>query len=96
MIDFIYRGATCCIFKQIFNSLTGIVNPLYMDSPFLFDIINLGFTNVYIEGSQTVHSNKFAFLYLKLYFVLVNSVDPDEMPYYAGSLLGLHCLPTKS
>ena len=30
--------------------------------------------------------NKIAFLYLKIIFVLVNSVDYDEMPPHASSL----------
>ena len=30
---------------------------------------------------------------LKIDFVLANSADPDEMPYYAAFHLGLHCLP---
>ena len=51
---------------------------------------------MYTEGSQTVNSNKFAFLSLNICFVLANSVDQDKMPNYAGSLLGIHCLPTKS
>ena len=25
--------------------------------------------------------------------LLANSVDPDQMPYYVASDLGLHCLP---
>ena len=35
----------------------------------------------------------FVFFWLKIYFVLVNSADPDEMPHYAAFHLGLHCLP---
>ena len=34
------------------------------------------------------------FLSLKINFVLANSVDPDEMTYYAAFHLGLHCLPS--
>ena len=35
-------------------------------------------------------------LFLKIIFVLANSVDPDEMPYCVAFLLGLHCLPKNS
>ena len=28
---------------------------------------------------------------MKIVFVIANSVDPDEMPHYAVSHLGLHC-----
>ena len=30
---------------------------------------------------------------LKIFFTFTNSVDPDEMQYYASFHLGLHCLP---
>ena len=33
------------------------------------------------------------FLSLKIDFDLVNSSDPDEMPYHAAFHLNLHCLP---
>ena len=33
------------------------------------------------------------FLSLKIYFILANSADPDEMLPYAAFHLGLHCLP---
>ena len=32
------------------------------------------------------------FLYL-MEFLLVNDEDPDQMPHYVASDLGLHCLP---
>ena len=28
-----------------------------------------------------------------IFFLLANSVDPDEMPHYVAFHLGLHCLP---
>ena len=31
--------------------------------------------------------------FLKIDFVLANSVGPDEMPHYAAFHLGLDCLP---
>ena len=30
--------------------------------------------------------------FLKILFILANSIDPDEMPPYASLHLGLHCL----
>ena len=50
-----------------------------MDSTFWFDAINLGWFIVYTEGSQV----NIALLSLKIVFVIVHSVDPDEMPHYA-------------
>ena len=35
---------------------------------------------------------KCVFLSLKIYFVLVNSAGPDEIPHYAAFHLGLPCL----
>ena len=29
-----------------------------------------------------------------LFFFLANSVDPDQMPHFVASDLGLHCLPS--
>ena len=31
--------------------------------------------------------------FLKICFVLANSVDPDKIPHYAAFHLCLHCLP---
>ena len=33
------------------------------------------------------------FLSLKIFFVIANIVDLDEMAHYAAFHLGLHCLP---
>ena len=30
---------------------------------------------------------------MKIVFVLANTVDPDEMPFYVAFHHGLHCLP---
>ena len=35
---------------------------------------------------------KNVFLCLKIFFTFTSSVDPDEMPHYAGFHLGLYCL----
>ena len=32
---------------------------------------------------------------MKIFFILANSVDPDEMPHHVAFHLGLHCLPKK-
>ena len=34
-----------------------------------------------------------AFILFLLEVLLANSVDPDQMPHYVASDLGLHCLP---
>ena len=49
-----------------------------MDSSFWFDAINLGWSIVYIEGSQVILYEQIVFLPLKIVFVLANNVDPDE------------------
>ena len=36
--------------------------------------------------------NKIVVFSLEIIFVLANSVEPDEMPYYAAFNLGLLCL----
>ena len=64
-----------------------------MDSSFWFDKRNLGWSIVYIEGSQVIIYQKSCISFFVDSFVLVKSVDPDEMPHYAGFHLDLHCLP---
>ena len=55
-------------------------------------MLNLCLT-VYIEVSQVIiYKKNIVFLSLKVYFVLANSADPDEMLHYAAFHLGLHCL----
>ena len=36
---------------------------------------------------------KIIFFSLKIYFILANSADPDEMPHNVAFHLGHHCLP---
>ena len=45
-----------------------------MGSSFWFDIINLGWSIVYIDGTQVKMLQKIVFLSLKIVFVLANSV----------------------
>ena len=61
-----------------------------MDPSFWYDIINLGWHSVYIEGLQAIISKKN--IPLKCVLILANSLDPDEMPHYAAFHLDLHCL----
>ena len=62
-----------------------------MDPSFWFDILNLGWSIVYIDGSQVIHVISKSFSVGR--FALANSVDPYEMPHDAVFHLGLHCLP---
>ena len=39
-----------------------------------------------------ISTKKKYFISLSIDFVLANSADPDEMPYYVAFHLGLHCL----
>ena len=53
-----------------------------MDSSFWFETINLGRSIVYIKGSQVIISKqKYIFLSLKIFYVLANGEDPDEIPH---------------
>ena len=66
-----------------------------MESSFWFDTINLGWSIVFIEGSEDkFYIKNIVFLSLKIVFVLTNSVYPDEMlHYYVAIHQGIHCLP---
>ena len=49
---------------------------------------------VYNEGSQIIISKIYYISFsAETGFVLANSADPDEMPYYVAFHLGFHCLP---
>ena len=52
-----------------------------MDSSFWFETINLGRSIVYIKGHRLLFPNKSIFLSLKIFYVLANGVDSDEMPH---------------
>ena len=45
------------------------------------------------RGHTLKFPEDFVFLFLKIYIIIANSADPDEMPPYAAFHLGLHCLP---
>ena len=53
------------------------------DSSFLFNIISLGWSIEFIEGSQAMISKP-----LKIAFVSANGVDPDDAAFH----LDLQCL----
>ena len=57
----------------------------------MYDMVKLGWSIVYIEGSQVMISKKYIFLTQKIDFALANSADPDEMPHNVAFHLGLHC-----
>ena len=48
---------------------------------------------IYWEFTGYYFQKNNAFLFLKIYFVVANSADPDEMPHHAAFHLGLHCFP---
>ena len=60
---------------------------MLMDSSFWIDTINLGWSNVYIKGSQVIILINITFLPMKVIFVLASSADPDEMPQLQMSML---------
>ena len=51
--------------------------------------IKSGWSILYIKGPQVIISKNIFFLSLKIDFVLVNSVDPNEMLHNAAFHLGL-------
>ena len=63
-----------------------------MEFPITFDTVKLGWSIVYIEGSQVIISKtNIVFLSLIISLVLANRADPDEMPHYVAFHLGLQC-----
>ena len=63
-----------------------------MDSSFLFDTINLGWSIVYIEGPQVIIFKMCITFSEDCFCQIANSVDPDEMLPHATFHLGLHFL----
>ena len=80
----IFSSKAICTFKTLYG---------LMDSFFWLDTIHLGWSIVYIKGSQVIISNENCISFSEIVFVLANSVDPDEMLHYAAFHLGLHYLP---
>ena len=64
-----------------------------MDALFCFNTIKVGWSHVYNKGLQINFFFQVVFLSLWMVFVLVNRVNPDEMPHDAAFNLGLHCMP---
>ena len=52
----------------------------------------MGWSILYLKGSQVRITNYDVFLSLRIDFTLINSEVPDEMPHYVAFCLGLHCL----
>ena len=68
-----------------------------MDSSFWFDKIILGRSVVYIEVQQvTTFKKNYICFSCVCFFVMANSLDPDEIAHYAAFHLGLHCLRKNS
>ena len=42
-------------------------------------------------GHRVMFPETFVFLFLKIYIIIANSADPDEIPPYVEFHLGLHC-----
>ena len=74
----------------------------YLHTFVLMDVL-IYFPNVLVQkvwnspfcfkGLYVIISNYDAFMSLKSFFILGNSVDPDEMLPYAAFHMGLPCLP---
>ena len=46
-----------------------------------------------LRGHRSKFLNHGVFMSLNIVFILANSADLDEMPFYAAFHLGTHCLP---
>ena len=64
-----------------------------MNSSFSFDSINLGWSIVYIEGSQIKILIKSVLISLNIVFVFTSSAGPKEMQHDAAFHLDIYCLP---
>ena len=53
-----------------------------MEFPIKFDTVKLGWSIVYIEGSQVIISQKYCINFSEDCFSFTNSADLDEMPHY--------------
>ena len=71
----------------------GLTLYILMDSSFLFNVINLGWSIVYFAGPQLINSKENNIFLLKIVFIIAKYVDHHEMPHYAAFHLGLYCLP---
>ena len=63
-------------------------NPLYIGG--LFHCYMLDESTCHFRDADSILMFLFYFLWKIL---LANSVDPDQMPHYVASDLGLHCFP---
>ena len=62
-----------------------------MEFSIQFETVRSGWSIVYIEGLQVIISKNIKFLSPKIYPVLANSTDPNEMTLYGAFHLGPHC-----
>ena len=67
---------------------TKLISPLYTGG--FFHCFMLDESICHFRSIRSILSLLFHF-YWKL--LLANTVDPDQMPHYVASELGLHCLP---
>ena len=58
-----------------------------MDYPIHIDTISMELSILYFKGLSVKISKNYAFLSLKIVFILANSADHDEMPHKSGSTL---------
>ena len=94
--DFSMHGFFLVIF-QVFQSLW---EPWYSLSCYCINFlpihtgtISLGFPILYFKGLPVNISIKWCISVHEDFFIIANSLDPDEIPPYATFHLGLHCLP---
>ena len=66
-----------------------VINPLYTGGHFRCYMLDKS-----ICYFRDVGSIFLPLFYFRWKILLANNVDPDQMPHYVASDLGLHCLPT--
>ena len=63
-----------------------------MDYPIHIDTIIIELSK-FFERLPGQFSVKYACLSLEIVFILINSADPDEMPFYVAFHLDFRCMP---
>ena len=82
---FFTKGNISCLSVCFTGS---VLNPLYTNGH--IHCYMLDESICYFRGVVSILSPLF---YFRWKILLANNVDPDQMPHYVASDLGLHCLP---
>ena len=85
------KSGTKLIWQNFFTKSVPIyLNPLYLVD---FSIVICWTSPFVILGVLGLFYCLSSIVLWKILLLLANNVDPDQMPHYVASDLGLHCLP---